>query len=304
MNNNPNSNTVNSNVDEIDLRQLLDAIWQGKWVVVILTVTFSIASIAYSLSLPDIYKSRALLSTVDSDSSSNAMNSIGGLASIAGINLSAQVGGNTTKAITKLNTLSFFKENILPNIFLPDLMAIETWDAKSNTIYYDKSSFNNKTKTWIGDIPSPQKSHKEFMDLMQISTDRDTGFVTLSIKHQSPQIAQLWIELIVTQLNYFFRTHDKIEAKAAMDFLNTQMAQTSYTEIKQVIAELLQKKMQQLTLIEANSYYVFSYLDPPMVMEEKVEPNRKSILMLGAVFGGLLGILIVISRELFINRNK
>lgn len=82
-----------------------------------------------------------------------------------------------------------------------------------------------------------------------------------------------------------------------MDFLNTQMAQTSYTEIKQVIAQLLQNKMQQLTLIEANDFYVFSYLDPPKVMEEKIEPNRKSISILGAVLGGLLGILIVIIRE-------
>ena len=56
-----------------------------------------------------------------------------------------------------------------------------------------------------------------------------------------------------------------------MDFLNFQMTQTSYTEIKQVIAQLLQNKMQQLTLIEASEFYVFSYLDPPKVMEKKVD---------------------------------
>ena len=70
-------------------------------------------------------------------------------------------------------------------------------------------------------------------------------------------------------MNDFFRINDKREAQAAMDFLNTQIAQTSYTEIKQVIAQLLQNKMQQLTLIEANDFYVFSYLDPPKVMEKK-----------------------------------
>ena len=34
-------------------------------------------------------------------------------------------------------------------------------------------------------------------------------------------------------------------------------------------------------------------------MEEKIEPNRKSISILGAVLGILLGILIVIVREFF-----
>ena len=41
---------------------------------------------------------------------------MGGLASIAGINLS-QSGGNVDEAIDKLKTLSFFENNILPNIF-------------------------------------------------------------------------------------------------------------------------------------------------------------------------------------------
>ena len=64
-----------------------------------------------------------------------------------------------------------------------------------------------------------------------------------------------------------------------------------------VIAQLLKNRMQQLTLIEANDFYIFSYLDPPMAMEEKVEPNRASISILGAIFGGLLGIIFVILRE-------
>ena len=81
------------------------------------------------------------------------------------------------------------------------------------------------------------------------------------------------------------------------------MAQTSYTEIKEVIAQLLQNKMQQLTLIEANDFYVFSYLDPPKVMEEKISPNRRSISILGAVLGLLSGILVVILREFYSTSN-
>ena len=48
-------------------------------------------------------------------------------------------------------------------------------------------------------------------------------------------VAQEWTNLIVNQVNEFFRVNDKREAQAAMDFLNAQMALTSYTEIKKVI---------------------------------------------------------------------
>ena len=285
-----------ANQDEIDLWQLFDAIWSGKWIIIALTTSLSIISVLYSLSLPNIYRSEALLSPVVSEvGSTQAMSNMGGLASLAGINVQTQSVGNSTKALKKLRTLSFYEDNILPNIFLPDLMALDSWDSKNNKIYY-KNMFNSDTQTW-SKIPSPQKSYKYFMRVLEFSRDYDTSFITISVRHQSPYIAQEWTNLIVNQLNDFFRTNDKREAQAAMDFLNTQMAQTSYTEIKQVIAQLLQNKMQQLTLIEANDFYVFSYLDPPKVMEEKIEPNRKSISILGAVLGGLLGILIVIIRE-------
>lgn len=297
-----NNSTVNNTIseDEIDIRQLLKVIWDGKIIIIAITAFFCIAAVIYSLSLPNIYQSKALLSPVGEKVSSNqSINNLGGLASLAGIDISNQGSANSIKAIEKLRTHSFFKENILPNIFLPDLMALKSWDAKSNNISYNESLYNSDKQTWV-EIPSPQESYKVFMDLLEFSKDFDTGFVSISVKHQSPYIAKEWTELIVNQLNDFFRVKDKQEAQAAMDFLNLQIAQTSYTEIKQVIAQLLQQKMQTLTLIEANKFYVFSYLDPPMVMEEKSEPTRSSISILGLILGGLLGIIIVILRNYFI----
>ena len=114
-----------SNQDEIDLRQLFDAIWSEKLIIIGLTASLSIMAVLYSISLPNVYKSEALLSPVVSEiGSSQAMSNIGGLASFAGINLQTQSVGNSTKALKKLRTLSFYEDNILPNIFLPDLMAL------------------------------------------------------------------------------------------------------------------------------------------------------------------------------------
>ena len=295
MKNNINTKAT-ANQEEIDLKQLFDTIWSGKWIIISFTTSLSIMAVLYSITLPNVYKSEALLSPVVSEGTNEAVSNMGGLASLAGINLQTQSVGNSTKALKKLTTLSFYEDNILPNIFLPDLMALDSWDSKNNKIIYDKNVFNSDTQTW-NKIPSPQKSYKYFMRVLNFTRDFETGFVTISIRHESPYIAQKWTNLIVNQLNDFFRAKDKQEAEAAMVYLNNQMAQTSYTEIKQVIAQLLQNKMQQLTLIEANEFYVFSYLDPPKVMEEKIEPNRKSISILGALLGGLLGILIVIIRE-------
>ena len=160
-----------SNEDEIDLRNLFDAIWDGKWIIVASATILSIIAVIISISLPNVYKSEALLSPVVSEAGAGqAMSNIGGLASLAGINLQTQSVGNTTKALKKLRTLSFYEDNILPNIFLPDLMALNYWDSKNNKIIYDKNIFNNETQTW-SKIPSSQKSYKQFKRVLAFTQD-------------------------------------------------------------------------------------------------------------------------------------
>ena len=299
MNNSTDLNNNNELGDEIDIKSLFKTIIDSKRLVIISTVLFSIIALIYSLSLSNIYQSTALLSSVDDQSNSSAsLNNIGGLASLAGINISSSSGGNSTKAITKITTLSFFEENILPNIFLPDLMAVSTWDEENNSVIYKDSLYNVQTGKW-NEIPHPQKSYEAFLKKLQVSQDYDTKFLTISFKHESPHIAKEWTELVVNQINDSFRARDKLEAESAMNFLYTQMALTSYTEIKEVVAQVLKQKMQQLALIEANEFYVFSYLDQPAVAKEKIEPSRSSISILGALFGFMLGVLIVLVRGYF-----
>ena len=296
-----NSTDLNNNVelgDEIDIKSLLKTILASKRLIIASTVSFAIIALIYSLTLTNIYQSTALLSPVgDQSNSSQSLNNLGGLASLAGINISSTSGGNSTKAITKITTLSFFEENILPNIFLPDLMAVKTWDEDTNSVIYN-SSYNVQTGKW-NNIPHPQKSYKAFKSKLQVSEDYETKFLTISVKHESPHIAKEWTELVVNQINDSFRAKDKREAESAMNFLNTQMALTSYTEIKQVVAQILKQKMQQLTLIEANKFYVFSYLDQPAVARNKIEPSRTSICILGTLLGFMLGVLFVLVRDYF-----
>ena len=64
MDNNTHINTSYNPDDEIDFRQLFQLIWQGKWIVVAIVSFFSISAVIYSLSLPNIYQSKALLSPV------------------------------------------------------------------------------------------------------------------------------------------------------------------------------------------------------------------------------------------------
>ena len=294
--------------EEINFQELLYILLKEKKSIIIFTTFLSISALIYSFSLPNIYESKALLNPMQQqDNISSTLESLGGLASIAGIGIPGiNQESNAQKAKEKLNSLSFFENEIMPSIFLPNLMALDYWDHYTNKIFYDDDIYNQNSDLWVRDfsypqkqIPSPQESFEVFhKDHLKISEDKQTGFITIAVKHESPYIANQWTELIVSKINAFYRDKDKREAEKAILFLNSQLNKTSLSEIKLALVELLQVEIKKLTLVEAKELYVFDYIDPSVVMEEKESPNRIMIVFLGAIIGAFIGILFVLIRQI------
>ena len=297
--------------DGISLQDLIYVLLKKKWTIIYVTAFASIIVVIYSLILPNIYQSKALLVPVKPSSNiSGALGNYGGLAGLAGISLPSDGDdGNSQKAIKKISSLSFFENNFLPNIYLPDLMAVKSWNFKTNTLIYDKDIYDVKSKAWIRDysypqkqVPSAQESYEIFLqEHLSLYEDKKSGFITLSVKHQSPFVAKQWNELIIDEVNNFYRLKDKLQSEKAVNYLNQQILLTSLSEIKEALANLLQEQTEKLTLIEANEFYVFDYIDPPVVMEKKSEPRRALICIFGALLGGVLSLLYVLIRHYAFN---
>lgn len=298
---------------EIDLKELFMVILREWKIIIFLTSSFSIIGIIYSLLLPNIYESKALLVPVEPSSGiSRALGNYGSFAGLAGITLPTEsTESNSQKAIEKLSSLSFFKNNILPNIFLPDLMAVDSWNHKTNNLEYDPDLYNKDTRKWVRkysypqkQIPSAQESFKVFKTKhLTLSEEKRTGFISLSIKHQSPIISKEWAELMVNEVNHFYREKDKHESERAIDYLNKQIEMTTLSEIRIVIADLMQEETKKLALVKANEYYVFDYIDPPAIMEVKSGPSRALILLFFTLLGLMLSISIVLVRHFAFRTN-
>ncbi|MDC3247606.1 Wzz/FepE/Etk N-terminal domain-containing protein [Gammaproteobacteria bacterium] len=309
------SNKFSNNIDdEIDLRELFYVLFHGKWIIVSVTAFVSIIGVVYSLLLPNIYESKALLVPVSTSSGiSKALGSYSGIAGLAGINLASGDGdeSNSNKALKKISSLSFFENNILTNIYLPDLMAVKSWKHETNILDYNEMIYKRNSNTWVRDysypmqlIPSAQEAFKVFTTKhLSLNEDKKTGFITLSIKHQSPFVAKQWAELVVNEVNAFYRQKDKSASEKAVNYLNQQISITTLSETKQAIVELLQEETKKLTLIEANEFYVYDYIDPPAVMERKSEPRRSIICIIIALLGGMLSIIVVLIKHYVIKQN-
>ncbi|MDB9916633.1 Wzz/FepE/Etk N-terminal domain-containing protein [Pseudomonadales bacterium] len=123
--------------DEIDLRELFGVQWDVKWWIAGLTSIAAVIAVVYALSLPNIYRSEALLAPASSDGGGLAglAAKYGGLASLAGISLPGDGGSDKTGfGLEVMISRAFIQQFIERRNILAPLVAAEAWDAGSGEL--------------------------------------------------------------------------------------------------------------------------------------------------------------------------
>jgi uncharacterized protein involved in exopolysaccharide biosynthesis len=298
--------------DEIDLRELWNAIWSGKWVIIAVTAIFAIASVFYALSLPNIYKSEALLAPAQSEQQGGLgalAGQFGGLASLAGINLGGGKSDKTALAIEILKSREFFAKFVEKHNILPDLMASKSWDLGSSTLIYNDEVYLADVAKWVRKAvppkkaqPSLQESKKVFASLFNIDQSKETGMVTLSLEHISPMIAKQWVDWLIQDINQDMKMRDKQEAGKSIAYLQSQIDKTTIFEHKTLLFQLIEEQTKTLMFAEVRDEYVFKIIDTALVPELKAKPKRALIVVLAVLLGGILSVLIVLIRYFASNK--
>lgn len=299
--------------DEIDLRELWNVIWRGKWIIIAVTALFAVGAVFYALSLPNIYQSRALLAPSEGAQGggmAHMAGQLGGLASLAGINMGARPGDNKV-AVAKavLTSRRFISSFIEKYDLLPELMAVKRWDQQNNRVIFDPELYDKTRGVWVREVdpprvsrPSAWEAYEAFRDLLNVSQDKETGFVTVSVEHQSPHIAQQWATLLVQEVNQAMKEKDVVEAQRSIDFLQGQLSSVALADMRTVFYQLIEEQTKTVMLAEVREEYVFSTIDPPVVPEDKARPQRALISALGLLFGGVFSVTAVLIRYLLIVR--
>lgn len=296
--------------DEIDLRALFSVIWQGKWLIIAITAVFAIGSVVFALSQPNTYKSVALLAPASEEQSgglSALAGQFGGLASMAGINLSAGGGVDKTQmALEVIKSRQFASDFIQSHNILLDLMAVDKWDMTTDTLIYDSDIYDAQNNKWVRDVkapfksePSMQEAYKEFSKIISVNSAKDTGMVTISVEHLSPSVAKQWVDWLIQDINKVMKERDVAEAIRSSEFLNKQIALTNVADIRSILYKLIEEQAKTIMFAEVRDEYVFKTIDPAFVPENKFKPKRAIIVVVGAAFGFFVSIMILLFRRNF-----
>ena len=285
--------------DEIDLKELFLTLWEGKYLIALVTSVAAMLSVVIALEQPNIYHSVSVLVPKGGDSGAGQLaRSYGGIAALAGVALPSGASGDAQLAKQAISSATFI-ENYLMGEILVDMMAVEGWNASADEVEIDPDLYDVKKGTWVRNVSFPfsPKPHIDevmqvYSNYVQVSEDKETGGLTLTVKHLSPSVAQKWNRLIIRKVNDFLRTRKISDADAAIAYLTEQRASSQLVKMDDVFSSLIEEQTKEKMLASVHENYLFDVIQSPTRPILKSEPSRALICVLGTLLGGTLAVVL------------
>lgn len=304
---------ISFNNDEVSLKDLLIVLWKGKLIIIGFVAIFAVASVAFSLYLPNIYRADALLAPADSGSSgklSNISGQLGGIAALAGVNIGAGESSQSGLAVQVLQSRNFVKMFINKHDLLVPLMASKDWNLAGNQLVIDHEVYDVNTNTWLrpaegmrGAEPTSQEAYEVFIkNVLSVSLNEETGLYSLSVSHFSPFVAKQWVDWLIEDINGVMRERAILDATNNLNYLHAQLAKTSIADMQTTFYSLIEEQTKSLMLAQAQEEFVFKVVDPAVAPELKSEPKRAIMCILATLLGGILGVATVLIRFTFFSK--
>lgn len=285
---------------EISVLNLFFLFWKNKVFITLLTLIFAVSSVFLALSLPPIFSSTIVLKSVQ-DKAPSLGSSLGVLSGLA--NVQGSLGLNPDEeailAMKHAGSKDFFKVLYQKEDFKKNLMAYKLYNPSNNENIYDEAIYNQETKQWLVD-PLFLDAHKTFTTQhLSIIQEKVGGFVNITIEHQSPIIAAEWAELIYREINSYMKKITQEITIQAVNFLKLEMASTSSTELKKILASTLESKIQKLMYADISDDFIFSVVDSAYIPHERVRPSRAFICVMITFLGMFFSCLLVFILNIF-----
>jgi LPS O-antigen subunit length determinant protein (WzzB/FepE family) len=266
--------------DEIDLWQLWETVWSGRWLIIAITSLFAVGGVTYALVAQEWWRAEVVLAPADKKGGmSGALSQLSGLASLAGVSVG---GGGGNEPLAVLKSKDFARQFITEMNLMPVLLKDQkTEDGKAPDI---------RDALWILET------------VRTVSDDKKTGLVTLSVRWKDADTAALWANELARRVNARLRAEALAEAERNVAYLQKEIAATSVVSLQQSMGRVLEGEMQKLMLARGNEEFAFKVIDKATPPKLRDAPKRALIAIVATLAGGFLGILAVFLRQAWRSR--
>ena len=253
-------------------------------------------SLFISFKLTELYKSEAVIAIQDKYKLlyNNADNGLAqGLGLLSGESPSY---GTDFKVISILKSRDFFKKLYNDKSFMQHTFAID---------FYDKGkSFTNFSENLVGvnngyDMskrPPFFEAHTTFLnEHLEVSKDRDSGLIIVSMKSKSPSSSKLTLEIVINSFVIYLSSREKHMAESSYNFLTEMLKKSNPQAVDRALSNMLQSDIQKITLSNSSSGLI-EIIDSPYEPIRKSEPSKLIFTLAATVFISILIYLFLVIR--------
>jgi len=284
-------NVVSESVtDEIDIQALMRKCWANRLVVFICLLAFTSFFVAAALVIKPVYRSTVVLIPASSDRSSmngslsSALGQLGGLASLAGVNMGSTDAG-TVEALAVMQSRQFTDNFISAHELMPKLFP-KKWDAA-----------NRKWEVGEKDQPTPAQAYKYFNErIRMVNQDKKTSLITVQVDWKDRVEAAEWANDIVRLTNLEMRSRAIEKATASIGYLEKELESTSTIETRDAINRLIEAQVKQRMIASVTQEYAFRVVDKAFVPDanDPIKPKKLLLVTTGLMIGLVAGVFIAI----------
>ena len=275
--------SVSTSPSSADLIDVLTGLWQRRSLIVGTAFLLGALALAASFLLSNVYRAEVLMAPAGADDDPGALASLGGLASLAGIDFSGRSKPEEDLAI--LTSRNFLWEFVDKHDLMPVLFE-EDWDDETDA-WQD---------TDIDDQPNRWDAYRLLTEeVLNVSMDRKTGIIHVSVDWIDEHLASEWANSLVKELNEYLRRKSIERSENNLSFLRDELVRSDVAEVRQTVYRLIATELQDMMLANTQEEYAFRVLDSAAPPDKKVRPQR---LLIG-IFSAFLGCLIATSVVLF-----
>ena len=261
-----------STKDEIDLLELLTLFWRRRWFIVTVTVLSAAAGVTYALLAQQWWRAEVVVVQADSKQLPGGLSQLGGLASLAGVNVGSLGGSQNAVAVLKARDFArqFIEDKDLIKVLL----------------------FNRLEETPPVDVRDAVKYFDD--NVRAIAEDKKSGLITLSVTWIDPNVAAEWANELVKRANERLRAQALRDSERNIKYLQGELAVTTVAAVQQAIGKVIESEMQKLLLARGSDEFAFKVIDKAVPPKKRAKPQRALLALGAAVAGGFLSLVMVL----------
>lgn len=268
----------------VDAKALWSVLWSERRVVLAIAVLFLVLGLSYTFLASKWYRSEVVMVPAQQKSSAGLVASLGGLASLAGIDVGS---GASAEPLAVLRSREFAAGFIERQELVTKLFSGK-WDSQAGRWKDDDP------EDWPDIRDAVRYFHKK---VLTVDEDPKTGLVAVIVEWKDPETAAAWAEMLVQQLNGRMRQRALSEAQANISYLQAELAATNVIALQQSIGRLLEAELQKLMLARGSEDFSFRVVDRPVPAKRPTWPNALLVMPLSVIVGLIAASFVVYARQ-------